>query len=183
MLERWLQSRRDWVIVGLTVVAFAVLDLLVLMGYEAALYLLVILVGTLLGSLLAYLISIPLEQSFARFFGARRRVAAFWVGLASILSILALSSYVLGSPAIPSEGSRTTGALIFGLALGFGGGLRRRLAPAPKFTPEEERESRRAEVRLVFVVVGTAAALFAITYGTYLSVEYMVAPLIRYFTV
>lgn len=180
MFERWIQNRRDWVIVGLSAALFAVLDLLVVLGYEAALYLLVILVGTLLGNFLAYLLSIPIKRPFSRLFGTRRRVAAFWVGLASILAILAFSSYILGAPAIPSEGFRISGALIFGLALGFGGRLRQSLTPASPATPEEYRETRRAEVRLILVVVGTAAALFAITFGVFLLIEYIVAPLIQY---
>lgn len=178
--ERWIRSRRDWIFAGLSVVTFAILDLLVLIGFEAALYILSALTGMLLGTLLAYPVSPPLRRATAGASPAWRGVAAFGTGLASIFAIVLSGLYVFDVPVFPSSNSGTSGALVFGVAIGFGGGLRRRLSPAATPTLEESLEENRADLRLMLVVAGAIAGLLASTFVIYILIQYVLSPLIRY---
>ena len=180
MFDRWLVTSRSRMTAALVVVWFAVLNGLVLLGYEGAVTLLAASVGFLAGTLLAYLGASPIRQSFARLFGAWRGAGALVLALALTLAIVLLGgAYLTGSPSLLVAESGPSEGLIYGLALGFGSSFRERLAPPLKGTPEEEREARKAGVRLLLVVCGAIAGVFALTFTAYLLIEYVVGPTIR----
>lgn len=180
IFDRWLKTRENWIVAVLAVLLFGILDLLVVLGYGFALDLLVLLTGLLAGMLLAYLISSPFRESFVRRFGAWKGVVAIAIGLVSVLAIALTGSYMIGGPAALSEEYGSPGAFVFGIALGFGSQLRRSLSPPPSTSPEEEQEASKADVRLMLVVVGTVAGLFALAFTAFVLFEYVAAPLIRY---
>jgi hypothetical protein len=181
IFDRWLKTRQDWIFAVLVVLSFAVLGLLVVFGYGFALDILVLLIGWLAGMLLAYLISSPFGESFARRFGSWKGYVASAVGLISMFAIIfLLGPYLLGIPAIPSEDYGAPGAFVFGFALGFGSKLRRVLSPPPPTTLEEDQESARASLRLMLVIGGAVAGLFALAFTAFVLFEYVAAPLIRY---
>jgi len=181
IFDRWLKTRENWIVAVLAVLSFGILDLLVVLGYGYAFDVLVLLIGFLAGMFLAHLISSPLSESFVRRFGAWKRIVATAVGLVSVLAIALIGSYMIGSPVLLSEEYGPPGAFVFGIALGFGSQLRRSLSPPYPTTPEEDQEANKADLRLMFVVAGTVAGLFALAFAAYVLFEYVAAPLIRYF--
>ena len=177
----WYVTRRSQIVFVSVVVWFAVLDVLVLLGYEGALALLVATVGFLAGHLLAGLAASPIKQRFARRFGAWRGTAALIFGLVLVVAILLLGTYLTGSSPFPSEEGEFSGTFVYGLALGFGSAFRQRLVPAPQGTPEENQEARRAEVRTLLVVGGAVSGLFALSFTAYVLIEYVISPAVRLF--
>ena len=178
----WYVTRRNQIVLASVVVWFAVLDVLVLLGYEGALALLGASVSFLAGHLLAGLAASPIKQRFARRFGAWGGTAALVFALALVLAILLLGTYLTGSLPLPSEEGGLSGMFVYGLALGFGSTFRRRLSPPPQGTPEENQEARRAEVRTLLVVGGAVAGLFALSFTTYVLIEYVIGPAVRLFS-
>jgi hypothetical protein len=177
ILDRWLRTKREWMAAAIVVPLLAVVAFFSLLGYETAAGLLVALGGCFIGTCLAYPIASSFRQRFASRFGSWRGPVASALGLASVITIIFSSSYVLDIPTLASEDHGISGVFVFGLAIGFGGALRQRLAR----TPKEEREAREATVRLVFAVAGAAAALYILLFGVFVLIDYVAAPLIRYF--
>jgi hypothetical protein len=175
ILDRWLRTKQEWMAAAIVIPLLAVVAFFSLLGFEIAAGLLVALGGCFIGTCLAYPIASSSRQRFASRFGSWRGPVAFALGLASTITIIFLGSYILDIPALTIEEFGISEVFVFGLAIGFGGALRQRLAR----TPEEEREAREAVVRLVLVVA--AAALCILLFVVFVLIDYVAVPLIRYF--
>ena len=158
----------------------AVLAPLSLLGYWFASAFLVALIGMAVGEVFAYPAGHAFQRSFATRLGRWIGVAAFAVGLACIVAVVMAGSYLIGAPALTSQDGGMAPAFVFGLAIGFGGALRRGLAPLPWETLEGRAEARAAGGRVLVVDFGAVAGLFALFFIVYFLFERVAAPLIRY---
>lgn len=159
------------------VVAFAVLDGFVLAGSDFALKLLVSLAGVVLGLGVAYAITHPFRQRFAQ--AGTWRFVGIFVGLALVFGIIYGGAALAGIPAFPTAGSGNTGNFIYGLALGVGISIPKRFGCA--LTYQRTSRSDGIDPRVLTVLVGVPAGLFALVFTLYVFARYMIAPLIRYF--
>ena len=180
-LDGWLKTWQDRVGAALIAAIAAVLIVLALMGYEIAFASLILLLGTLLGHVVVYWLSVPLRGRFARRFGAWTEAAALASGFVLGIALVLAGLLLVGLPSLSSDGGSSTGTLVYGLALGLPSGLRSALAPKPQPTPEEARQSRQAALRGSLILGGALVFLFSLISGLYLLLEYVAAPLIRYF--
>ena len=168
----WPKTRRAWTLAGLGALTFFALNLLVLRGSELALDLLISLSGALTGAAVARLATYP----FRRTGSAMRRTVGLFLGLASVFVIIFGGTTLAGIPPFPTAEGGNAGTLIYGLAIGFGIGVPGGLVPAEEKIPAPGSGS---EVRVVALILGTVAALFAALFVVYLLLEYAIVPLIR----
>jgi hypothetical protein len=181
VLDRWLKAWQDRVGAALIAAIAAALALLALMGYGVAFESLILLFGAILGHVLAHSLSAPLRDQFARRFGTWKGVVAFALGIALGIMLLLVGLYVVGLPSLFSYEGGSFGTFVYGLALGVMPGLRWGLVPQPQPTPEEARQSRRAALQGSLILAGALVLIFLLASGFYVLVEYVAAPLIRYF--
>jgi hypothetical protein len=170
----WPRTRRAWGVVVLGVLTFFLLNVLVLRGSELALDLLISLSGLLAGLAVARLATYP----FRRMVGGPGlwRTVGLFVGLGSVFVIIFGGTALAGIPPFPTAEGGNVGTLIYGFALGFGMGAINGLTPAEARAPAPRDGS---ELRVVAVILGTVAALFALLFILYLLLEYALVPLIR----
>lgn len=177
ILGLWPRTWRGWSVYALGLGTFVILNVLVVLGSDLALKLLITLVGMLVGTAAAYTITYPFRDTFV-VSGVWRMVGNF-VGLALVFGIIFGGSALTGIPAFPTAESGAAGTFIYGLAFGFGVSVPAGLGLSG--TPEWRRESRGVELRVLAVVLGTIAGLFALLFTLYLLIEYVAVPLIRAF--
>ena len=171
------RTRRGWALYAAGLLTFFVLDVLALMGKPLATELLVSLSGMVLGAAVAYAVGLP----FRRLVGTGIwRILGIFLGFALTFVIIFAGSALAGVPAFPSAQSGNVGVLIYGFALGFGvsvpGGLG---FPGASEAPGR-REARSSGFGTMVLVLGVVAALFALLFVSFVLVEYLAAPLIRY---
>lgn len=164
-----------WSVYALGLGTIIVLNVLVVLGSDLALKLLITLVGMLAGAAVAFAITFPFRDTFA--VSGVWRIAANFLGLALVFGIIFGGAALAGVPAFPTAESGNTGTLIYGLAFGFGVSVPAGLGLSG--TPEWRRDARGAELRVLAVVLGTVAGLFALLFALYLLIEYVAVPLIR----
>jgi len=181
VLDRWLKTWQDRVGAALVAAIAAALALLAQMGYEVAFESLIVLIGVVLGYMLAHSLSAPLRGRFARRFGAWKGAVALALGFALAIMLLLVGLRLVGLPSLFSDEGGSFGTLVYGFAVGLPSGLRWGLVPQPQPTPEEARQSQRAALQGLVIVCGILFTLFVLAFGLYLFVEYVAAPLIRYF--
>lgn len=172
----WPRTWRGWSAYALSLGTLIVLNVLVVLGSDLALKLLITLVGMLVGAVVAYAITYPFRNMFA--VSGVWRIAGNFVSLALVFGIIFGGSALIGIPAFPTAESGNAGTLIYGLTFGFGVSVPAALGLSR--TPEWRRDSRGAELRVLAVVLGTVAGLFALLFALYLLIEYVAVPLIRY---
>ena len=167
---------RDWSVAVILVATFFVLNVLVLMGSGLALKLLVSLTGMFIGAVVAYAASYPFRMRFAES-GAWRLLGIF-LGLGLVFGIIYAGSALVGIPAYPTAESGNAGIFIYGLAFGFGIFVPRSLGLtlAPKGRPGEGWDPR-----VLAVTSGVMVGFFVLLFAFYVLIEYLGAPLIRYF--
>lgn len=177
MIRRlWPRTRRDWTVAVLTVSTFFLLDVLALMGSDLATKLLVSLTGMLMGGVIAYGACYPFRMRFAG--SGPWRLLGIFLCLALVFGIIYAGSALAGIPAFPTAEGGSAGMFIYGFAFGFGIFVPRSLGLSVwEAQPGEEG----AEVRLLAVMLGIAAGLLAVFFALYVVIEYVAAPLIRYF--
>lgn len=169
---------KRWGLFALGLVTFFVLDVLALMGEDLATKLLVSLSGMVLGAAVAYAITRPLR----RFVGAGIwRTLGIFLGLALTFVIVFAGSALAGIPAFPTAQSGNVGAMIYGLAFGFGITVPGGLGASNTLRSQGRLEAGGPELRTVVVVLGAVAGLFALLFALFVLVEYLVAPLIQHF--
>jgi len=169
---------RGWGLYAFGLLAFFVLDVLALMGKDLATQLLISLSGMVLGAVVAYAVTRP----FRKLVGTGVwRVPAIFLGLALTFVIVFAGSALAGIPAFPTAQSGNVGALIYGLAFGFGVSVPMGLGFSGGFDASGGREAGGSNLRAVGVALGVLAALFALLFALSVLVEYLAAPLIRYF--
>ena len=172
----WPRTWRGWSAYALGLGTFIVLNVLVVLGSDLALKLLITLVGMLAGGAVASAIIYPFRARFAA--SGSWRMAGIFLGLALVFGIIFGGSALTGVPAFPTAESGAAGTLIYGLAFGFGVSISARLGLSG--TSEWRRESEGPELRVLAVVLGTVAGLFALLFALYLLIEYVAVPLIQY---
>lgn len=172
------RTRRGRAGYALGLVTFLVLDALALMGSELALELLVTLSGMLVGAGAAYAVTRPFRNRLA--VSGVWRIVGVFVGLAFVFGIIFGGSALLGVPAFPTAESGNAGALIYGLAFGFGVSVPHGLGLSGYGGRPGAGEDARGDLRLAAVVLGAVAGLFVLLFAAFLVLEYVVAPLIRY---
>ena len=170
----WPKTRRAWILTVAGVLAFLVLDVLVLRGSELALDLLIFLSGMLAGWVLARLATYPFRRRVAGS-GVGRTIGLF-AGLASVFVIIFGGTALAGIPAYPTAEGGNVGNMIYGLALGFLIGVPGGLVPAETRSYPPLPGSG---LKVVAVILGTVAALFGLLFGLFLLLEYALVPLIR----
>ena len=170
----WPRTGRAWALVAFGVLTFFVLNVLVLRGSDLALDLLISLSGALAGLAVARLAAYPFRRRTGGP-GVWRTVALF-AGLASVFVIIFGGTALADIPPFPTAEGGNVGTLIYGFALGFGMGAISGLASAEPGAPARGDGS---ELKVVAVILGTVAALFALLFVLYLLLEYAVVPLIR----
>ncbi len=169
---------RGWALYAFGLITFFVLDVLALMGKALATELLVSLSGVVLGAAVAYVVASPFRGLVGT--GIWRMLGVF-LGLALTFVIIFAGSALAGIPAFPTARSGNVGALIYGLALGFGISVPGALGVSGAPGASERRDARGSEFRTVVLALGVVAALFALLFVLFVLVEYLAAPLIRYF--
>lgn len=175
----WPRTRGAWTFAILALVTFFVLDVLALMGSDLAVKLLSTLAGMLLGMAVAYAVAYPFRKLFETL-GVWRILGVF-LGLALVFGIIVGGSVLAGIPLFPTAEGGDVGALIYGLAFGFGLSVARALAPSRgPAAPAERGGLSRSELKFVCVIVGGVVSLFAAFFALFLLIEYVVTPLIRY---
>ncbi len=171
----WPRTWRAWSAYGLGLGTFVILNVLVVLGSDLALKLLITLVGMFAGGVVACAITYPFRDTFA--VSGVWRIVGNFVGLALVFGIIFGGAALTGVPAFPTAESGNAGTFIYGLAFGFGVSVPAGLGLSG--TPEWRRESRGVELRVLAVVLGTIAGLFALLFALYLLIEYVAVPLIR----
>ncbi len=177
MIRRlWPRSRGEWILFVSLVVAFAVLDILVLAGSEFALLLLVTLTCSLIGVALAYGITYPLRERFTN--SGMGRVLGLLLSFSMFFGTLYGGAALLGIPAFPTAESGYAGTALYGLAFGLG-------ISAPRFLGLSSAWHGRAtgsgtDSRTLLVVGGIVAGLFVLLLALYVAGVYLISPLIRY---
>ncbi len=175
MLRR---PRTWWGLYAFGLLTFFVLDVLALMGKDLATGLLVSLSGMVLGAAVAYAVARP----FRRLVGVGIwRIVGIFLGLAATFVIVFAGSALAGIPAFPTAQSGSVGALIYGFAFGFGISVPGGLGYSGGLGASEGREVRGSNLRAVGVALGVVAALIALLFALFVLIEYLAAPLIRYF--
>ena len=176
-------TRRGRAVLVSGVVAFLVLDVLVVLGSELALGLLVILTGLVAGLVLAYLAVFPVRRVLER--GGPENLLGFLVGVASTFAIVFVGTQAAGIPAYPTAEGGHLGTAIYGLAFGFGAtvcglSLRSpvRSTSAYRSTVPEDGTGR-VWLRASFIVAGVVAGLFGLFFFASLMIEYVLAPIVR----
>lgn len=71
--------------------------------------------------------------------------------------------------------------MIYGSAFGFCISVPRGLSVSGPFYASGRREAGGSDLRMVILVLGVVAVLFALFFALFVLVEYLVAPLIRHF--
>ncbi len=170
---------KGWGLYALGLITFFVLDVLALMGEDLATKLLVSLSGMVLGATVAYAVAHP----FGRFVGTGVwRILGVFVGFALAFGVIFAGSALAGIPAFPTAQSGNVGALIYGFAFGFGVSIPRGLGfSSGGLDASGRREPRESNLRAGGVALGVVAALFALLFAFFVLIEYLSAPLIRYF--
>ena len=171
-------TRRRWGLYALALIAFFFLDVLALMGEDLATKLLVSLSGMVLGATVAYAVAHP----FRRLVGTGAwRILGVFVGFAVTFGVIFAGSALAGIPAFPTAQSGSVGALIYGFAFGFGVSVPRGLGFSGGLDASGRREPRGSNRRAGGVALGVVAALFALLFMLSVLIEYLSAPIIRYF--
>ena len=180
MIRRlWPRSPGQWVTVISIVVAFAVLDALVIAGSDFALKLLVSLTGAVAGVAVAYAIMYPFRRRFAD--SGMSRFLGLLLSFALVLGILYGGAALAGVPAFPTTGSGYAGTFIYGFAFGFGVSAPRSLGLSS--TRQERSRNNRTDWRVLALVLGVPAGLLTLLFALYFLGRYVFAPLVRYFAV
>ena len=174
ILRLWPKTRRAQVFTVAGVLAFLVLDVLVVRGSELALDLLIFLSGMLAGWALARLATYPFRRRAAGS-GVGRTIGLF-AGLASVFVIIFGGTALAGIPPYPTAEGGNIGNVIYGLALGFLVGVPGGLVPTETRSYPPLPGSG---LKVVAVILGTVAALFGLLFGLFLLLEYALVPLIR----
>ena len=157
---------------GFGALTFLALNVLVLRGSDLALDLLISLSGMIAGLVVARLATYPFRMPGS----AMRRTVGLFLGLASVFVIVFGGTALAGIPPYPTAEGGNAGTLIYGVAVGFGIGVPGGLVPRESRAPAPGSGS---ELKVVAVILGTVAALFALLFVLYLILEYAVVPLIR----
>ena len=164
------------------VVAFVVLDVLVVLGSDLALGLLVLLTGLLAGLVFARLLTLPVRQALER--GGPGNLFVFLAGLASMFVIVFLGTYAAGIPAYPTAEGGHLGTSIYGFAFGFGvavctSSLRPPAVSSAYRGTAAKDGTGKVLLRASYVVAGVVAGLFGLLYAVFLLLEYVVGPVVR----
>ncbi|HET7479426.1 MAG TPA: hypothetical protein VFJ72_07935 [Rubrobacteraceae bacterium] len=181
IFDRWFKTWPERAGVALISALAIALALLGLMGSDTGFWVLVVLLGVLIGHLSAYSVSMPFRGRFVRRFDSWADVVAFVSGFALGLMLLLIGAFFVGSPSFFSDGGGMSGALVYGLALGVPQGLRSGLVPRPQPGPEQVYQSRRAILQGILIVAGALFTILALAFGLYALIQYILGPLIRYF--
>ena len=174
------RTRRGWVALVFGVVTFAILDVLALLGSEFATEFLIYLAGGLIGAVGALALTHPLREKLVSSGGWR--LVGIALALASVFGVVFLGTRIADIPYFPTAEGGNVGTLIFGSALGVAVGFGQRLntrktidGPAGPIADTPQG----SDFRVLAVVVGAVAALFAVFFVLYLLLEFVAAPLIR----
>ena len=165
------------------VLVFLALDVLVVLGSELALGLLVLSTGLLAGLVLARLVTLPARRMLER--GGPENLFVFLLGLASMFLIVFVSTSAAGIPAYPTAEGGHLGTVIYGFAFGFGATVCRASLRPSAITPSIYRGTAdgvgRVWVRASLLVAGVVAGLFGLLFFAFLTLEYVLVPVVKLF--
>ena len=165
-----------WIALVCVVGAFAILDGFVLAGSDFALKLLVSLAGLVLGLVAAYATSHPFRHKFVR--SGAWRLGGIFAGLALVFGIIYGGAALAGIPAFPTAGNGNIGNFIYGVAFGVGISIPKRFGLAP--THRKTARSEGIDPKVLAVLVGIPAGLFALVFAGYVVGRFVISPIIRY---
>ncbi len=167
------------------VLVFLALDVLVVLGSELALGLLVLSTGLLAGLVLARLVTFPARRMLER--GGSENLFVFLLGLASMFLIVFVATSAAGIPAYPTAEGGHLGTAIYGFAFGFGATVCRASLRPSAVTPSVYRGTAPADgtgrvwVRASLLVAGVVAGLFGLLFFAFLTLEYVLVPVVKLF--
>jgi hypothetical protein len=177
IFDKWLGTRREKRTAAFYALLFVVLAGLSLAGFEFAFRFLAALIGFLVGDVASRLAAYPFRRRSVDRGHALQPLAAFFIGLVSALALIFIASLAGIAPFSSDEGG-ASGAFVFGLALGFGFRLRRQLSPTPS---EAQGMDMRATSVDALIIGVPLLVILAFLFGAFVLIEYLAAPLIRYF--
>lgn len=174
----WPGTRGGRVLVILVVITFFALDVLALAGSDLATDLLIFFGGMAVGAAVAYAMALPLRDRFAS--SGTWRMAGIALGLASVFAIIVVGTTLAGIPVFPTAAGGNVGNFVYGLAPGFGACFLGVVAPSRRVIGRSVEGRGSPEVRLLLIVGGAVAALFAFTFALYVLFGYVLGPLVRF---
>ncbi|MDP8953155.1 MAG: hypothetical protein M3N18_13145 [Actinomycetota bacterium] len=179
-LKGLLDTRTDWALFGVSVAILVALVPFAAIGHEFAESVAFVGLGATVATVVVDLV--------ARLIGDRKRAGLLFVvvGVAGLILLFALPQkwefMFIGSD-VYSSTEHTPVLFVPGVLGGFVGGagalLRR---PSTREEARERgREWMRQEIKVLAMVGGALAGIFAFFFGIYVLVEYVIAPVLRFF--